>query len=181
MKKKKFTYKRLALEGNLSLTTLTDFQNGAIPRETTVKRMATPLGIHPDEINKKLPQLNIKTRKVTVTLVCGYCNKTGTMTTTRPRHVKYPHKECADAASSKKSKQKKQTTKRIRDSDRVKLMPQNKIYIENSKKREKQRVCLSCNKKFLSRDEGNRICKVCNGSWERNNRCDRRHSVFIKK
>lgn len=175
MKKKGLSYKDLAIAGNLAPTTLADFQNGTIPREATVKRMVIPLGIDPGEIIKILPMLNVRTKKVTITIECGYCKKMGTVTTARPNYVKYPHTKCARAASIKNSKK-----PRVREMDRIKLITQNDIYIKNTNKKEaRKRKCLSCPRTFLSKHFGNRICPHCTGNIERNSLCDRRHTVII--
>ncbi len=180
MKKKNFTYKDLAQEGNISPCTLYDFrERGTIPRENTVKKLAIILDINPDEVLKRLPCLNKKTRKVKVTVVCGHCGKPGTVFTPRPNAIKYPHENCARASSVKKSQNSLKSIKRTRDADRIKLMPQNEIYIRNAKKNKERRLCLSCSKTFLSRDIGNRIRKLCTNSLERAARQDLSHTVNI--
>ncbi len=179
MKKRNISYAKLCTKSNISYSTLLKFQNGAIPREATVKKMAIPLRINPDEIIKLLPFLNVKTKKVEVTIVCAHCGQEGKVLTARPNWVKYPHKKCASKASGLASKRRKAETKEIRDADKIKLSPEDLVYIMTQKKKKKTRICLSCERKFLSRDSGNRICKVCSNSIERNSKSDRRHKVSI--
>ncbi len=179
MKRRKISYTKLSLTSNVSYSTLLQFQNGSIPREATVKKMAVPLKVNPDEIIKRLPFLNVKTKKTEITMICAHCGEWGTVLTARPNWLKYPHKKCASKASSLASKRRKAETKEIRDASKIKLSPKDLMYIISQKKKEKTRLCLSCGRKFLSRDLGNRVCKICTNSPERNSRCDRRHRVAL--
>lgn len=179
LKKKKWDFKTLATRAELSLCTLAGFRKGRVPREVTVKRMAGALQIKPNEILKRLVSLPMKAKKVKITIVCAHCGELGTIRTTRPKYMKYPHKECSKVAWSRKNKAGIESKKKIRDSDRIKMMPQNETYIRNAQAKEKKRTCLNCDKIFLSRDVGNRICKLCTSNLERGTLQDRRHNVLI--
>ncbi len=179
MRKKKWDYKKLAEEGKLAVTTLRGFQKGKVPHDATVRRMAGALKINANEISKRLVTTPTKAKRVSVTVTCAHCGEEGTVNTTRPKYVKYPHKDCSNKALAKKNRVGVEKKKKVRDSDRIKMMPLNETYIRNALLNEQKRECLSCGKKFLSRDIGNRICKLCTGNLERGSLQDRRHNVSI--
>ena len=52
-------------------------------------------------------------------------------------------------------------------SDAGRLKAEAKAYHHSSKTKPKERICLMCNKKFMSVHNGNRRCGVCNTNEER--------------
>lgn len=179
-----FTYKTLAMEANVSISTLTDLKKGTLPRESTLKRIAEPLKTTVEDLTLRIPRLYKIVKKVKVTAICEFCDKPGTIYTGAPERIKYTHEKCAKAASSKKSKTKKVERKktektRINETDRIRLMPQNDIYLKNFKSK-KMRLCLGgCGKKFMSAGLGNRICKECSRNGERVASSGRIHKVDV--
>lgn len=184
MKEQGFTYETLALTANLAISTLTDLKKGTVPRESTLKRIAEPLSITVEDLTLKLPKLYKTVRRVKVTGVCEFCNKPGTIFTGAPGRVKYTHKKCAREAANKQSKIKKAERKETekspaREMERIKLMAQNDIYLENRKMRKKRKCLGGCGKPFMSEGLGNRVCKECSRNGERAASSGRVHRVFI--
>ncbi len=93
-------------------------------------------------------------------VICELCLKPGR--TTNAGITKYPHKRCR-----KDAKRLLQNGNKLEESKiltRFTSINQNKILLENKKKR-KKRICLRCDKLFTSRGPQERICPYCH--WYR--------------
>ncbi len=189
MKLRGFTYRTLAEDAGIAISTMHDFKNGAMPREATLKRIAGPLSVDVDNLSKRIPKLYKTVKRVKVVLICGYCDEPGVIYTAAPGRVKYAHKKCVKAVSLKQSREKTKRDKKeggyppkkskVRDMDRIRLIPQNNVYLE-SLKLKKLRKCLGgCEKMFMSESPGNRICRVCSKNPERSWLHDRTCKIVI--
>lgn len=184
MRKQKLTYRTLAVEADLAISTINDLRNGTVPRESTLGRIAGPLDIDANKLALRLPKLYKIVNKIKITLICEYCGEPGTIYTGAPQRVKYAHEKCAKAASIKQNKEKNKSgyklkKSKVRDMDRIKLIPQNDIYLK-SLELQMMRKCLGgCEEMFMSKGPGNRVCRLCSKNLDRFTTYDRECKVVI--